>query len=152
MLTELKREAYEANMGLPAHGLVHLNFGNASAVDREHGLIVIKPSGVPYDALTPAKRRALVSRLGYRVMNEIDRATAQDHQVTRSDPPPRPAEQPHEVGVGGAVVDDAQHGHELGDLGQRQKSAETHNFDRDAMRNTVCSVTGTAAGPMGASQ
>ncbi len=54
MLTELKREAYEANMELPAHGLVHLNFGNASAVDRKRGIIAIKPSGVGYDRLRPA--------------------------------------------------------------------------------------------------
>jgi L-ribulose-5-phosphate 4-epimerase len=48
MLTELKREAYEANLALPAHGLVHLNFGNASAVDRGRGIVAIKPSGVGY--------------------------------------------------------------------------------------------------------
>ena len=34
MLTELKREAYEANLLLPKHGLINLNFGNASALDR----------------------------------------------------------------------------------------------------------------------
>ena len=54
MLTELKREAYEANMGLPAHGLVHLNFGNASAVDRRRGVMAIKPSGVGYEELRPS--------------------------------------------------------------------------------------------------
>jgi L-ribulose-5-phosphate 4-epimerase len=54
MLTELKREAYEANIALPAHGLVHLNFGNASAVDRDRAIIAIKPSGVGYDKLRPA--------------------------------------------------------------------------------------------------
>jgi L-ribulose-5-phosphate 4-epimerase len=54
MLTELKREAYEANMALPAHGLVHLNFGNASAIDRRRGIVAIKPSGVDYGDLRPA--------------------------------------------------------------------------------------------------
>lgn len=54
MLTELKREAYEANLALPAHGLVHLNFGNASAFDRARGLFAIKPSGVDYARLRPA--------------------------------------------------------------------------------------------------
>jgi len=54
MLTELKREAYEANLALPAHGLVHLNFGNASALDRRRGLFAIKPSGVGYDVLRAA--------------------------------------------------------------------------------------------------
>ena len=54
MLTELKREAYEANLALPKHGLIHLTFGNASAVDRGRGIFAIKPSGVDYTALTPA--------------------------------------------------------------------------------------------------
>ncbi len=54
MLTELKREAYEANLALPAHGLVHLNFGNASAIDRRRGIVAIKPSGVGYDRMRPA--------------------------------------------------------------------------------------------------
>lgn len=54
MLTELKREAYEANTALPAHGLVHLNFGNASAIDRRRGIVAIKPSGVGYDRLRPS--------------------------------------------------------------------------------------------------
>jgi L-ribulose-5-phosphate 4-epimerase len=54
MLTELKREAFEANMALPAHGLVHLNFGNASAIDRRRGIIAIKPSGVDYAKLRAA--------------------------------------------------------------------------------------------------
>jgi L-ribulose-5-phosphate 4-epimerase len=54
MLTELKREAFEANLALPAHGLVHLNFGNASAIDRRRGVVAIKPSGVDYARLRPA--------------------------------------------------------------------------------------------------
>jgi L-ribulose-5-phosphate 4-epimerase len=54
MLTELKREAFEANLALPAHGLVHLNFGNASALDRGRGVFAIKPSGIGYDALRAA--------------------------------------------------------------------------------------------------
>jgi L-ribulose-5-phosphate 4-epimerase len=54
MLTELKREALEANLALPAHGLVHLNFGNASAIDRRRGVIAIKPSGVSYEKLRAA--------------------------------------------------------------------------------------------------
>lgn len=54
MLTELKREAYEANLALPAHGLVALNFGNASALDRARGVVAIKPSGVGYAVLRPA--------------------------------------------------------------------------------------------------
>jgi len=53
MLKELKREAYEANVALPRHGLINLTFGNASAIDRASGLFAIKPSGVDYAALRP---------------------------------------------------------------------------------------------------
>ena len=53
MLTELKREAYEANLLLPRHGLINLTFGNASALDRVQGIFAIKPSGVDYTALKP---------------------------------------------------------------------------------------------------
>ena len=53
MLTELKREAYEANIALPKHGLINLTFGNASALDRARGIFAIKPSGVAYAAFTP---------------------------------------------------------------------------------------------------
>jgi L-ribulose-5-phosphate 4-epimerase len=53
MLTELKREAYEANMALPRHGLINLTFGNASALDRAKGIFAIKPSGVDYAVLKP---------------------------------------------------------------------------------------------------
>ena len=70
MLTELKREAYEANMGLPAHGLIHLNFGNASAVDRRRGVVAIKPSGVDYDRLRPADM-VLVDLDGKRVEGRL---------------------------------------------------------------------------------
>lgn len=53
MLTELKREAYEANLALPKHGLINLTFGNASAIDCAKGIFAIKPSGVAYDDLRP---------------------------------------------------------------------------------------------------
>src|SRR5437868_5054364 len=53
MLEELKREAHEANLLLPKHGLITLAFGNASAVDRSKGIFAIKPSGVDYAALKP---------------------------------------------------------------------------------------------------
>jgi len=52
MFTELKREAYEANVSLPKHGLINLTFGNASAIDRARGVFAIKPSGVGYTELT----------------------------------------------------------------------------------------------------
>lgn len=51
MLEELKKQVYEANMLLPKYGLVTFTWGNVSAIDRETGLFVIKPSGVDYDKL-----------------------------------------------------------------------------------------------------
>ncbi|MDR1482330.1 MAG: L-ribulose-5-phosphate 4-epimerase [Synergistaceae bacterium] len=47
----LKREALEANISLPKHGLVALTWGNVSVIDHEGGFIVIKPSGVEYESL-----------------------------------------------------------------------------------------------------
>lgn len=53
MLEELKQIVYEANMDLPKYGLVTFTWGNVSAIDREKGYFVIKPSGVDYDKLKP---------------------------------------------------------------------------------------------------
>jgi L-ribulose-5-phosphate 4-epimerase len=53
MLPDLRETVWRANLALVQAGLVTLSFGNASGVDREAGVIVIKPSGVPYDALRP---------------------------------------------------------------------------------------------------
>ena len=52
MLEELKEKVFRANMDLVRHGLVIFTWGNASAIDRERGLVVIKPSGVSYDDMT----------------------------------------------------------------------------------------------------
>jgi len=54
MLEALRAEVLEANLELVRRGLVLYTFGNASAVSREQGLCVIKPSGVPYEKMTPA--------------------------------------------------------------------------------------------------
>jgi L-ribulose-5-phosphate 4-epimerase len=53
--TALKQEAFEANMQLPKLGLVLFTFGNVSVADREKGIFAIKPSGIPYEELTPEK-------------------------------------------------------------------------------------------------
>ena len=50
----IKQSAYEANMQLPKLGLVLFTFGNVSAVDRSLGVFAIKPSGVPYEELSPS--------------------------------------------------------------------------------------------------
>jgi len=52
---DIRQAAYEANMQLPKLGLVLFTFGNVSAVDRKEGVFAIKPSGVPYEDLTPEK-------------------------------------------------------------------------------------------------
>ena len=52
MLEELKEKVFKANLQLVEYGLVVLTWGNVSAIDREKGLFVIKPSGVPYDSMT----------------------------------------------------------------------------------------------------
>jgi len=52
MLEELKQEVLEANLLLPKHHLVTFTWGNVSGIDREKGLFVIKPSGVPYETLS----------------------------------------------------------------------------------------------------
>lgn len=53
MLEKLKEEVYQANMELPRQKLITLTWGNVSGIDRERGLVVIKPSGVDYSILKP---------------------------------------------------------------------------------------------------
>ncbi len=71
MLTELKREAYEANLALPRHGLINLTFGNASALDRAKGIFAIKPSGVDYAELSP-RDMVLVDLKGKKVEGKLN--------------------------------------------------------------------------------
>ena len=53
MLEELKKTVCDANLLLPKYGLITFTWGNVSGIDREKGLVVIKPSGVEYDNMTP---------------------------------------------------------------------------------------------------
>jgi L-ribulose-5-phosphate 4-epimerase len=62
MLEKLKQRVLEANLALPKHGLVTFTWGNVSGVDRERGLVVIKPSGVAYEDMTAEDM--VVVRLG----------------------------------------------------------------------------------------
>ena len=59
MLEELRQKVYEANMELPKRNLVTFTWGNVSGIDRESGIIIIKPSGVEYDELRPGNLVAL---------------------------------------------------------------------------------------------
>ncbi len=51
MLEKLKEDVFRANLDLVRHGLVIFTWGNVSGIDRENGLVVIKPSGVDYDTM-----------------------------------------------------------------------------------------------------
>jgi len=77
MLTELKREAYEANLALPRHGLINLTFGNASAIDRAQGIFAIKPSGIEYTDL----------RAGHMVLVDLDGKRVEGRLSPSSDTP-----------------------------------------------------------------
>ncbi len=67
MLEELKEQVCHANLLLPKHGLVTFTWGNVSGVDREKGLMVIKPSGVEYDGMTPDDMVVVSLATGERV-------------------------------------------------------------------------------------
>ncbi len=71
MLEELKQLVYEANMELPARGLVTYTWGNVSGIDRKKGLFVIKPSGVPYEKLKPSDM-VVISLDGEKVEGELN--------------------------------------------------------------------------------
>lgn len=71
MLEKLKEEVCRANLLLPAHNLVVFTWGNVSGIDRERGLVVIKPSGVPYDALKP-RDMVVVDLDGRRVEGSLN--------------------------------------------------------------------------------
>ncbi|MCD8327149.1 MAG: L-ribulose-5-phosphate 4-epimerase [Lachnospiraceae bacterium] len=76
-MEELKQSVYGANMELPRHGLVTFTWGNVSAIDRERGLFVIKPSGVEYEKLTP----------GDMVVVDLDGNVVEGHFKPSSDTP-----------------------------------------------------------------
>ncbi len=67
MLEKLKEQVCQANLQLPRHGLVTFTWGNVSGIDRAAGLVVIKPSGVSYEALK-AEEMVVVSLENGRVV------------------------------------------------------------------------------------
>lgn len=72
MLEELKQKVYEANMQLPEHNLVVFTWGNVSGIDREKGLVVIKPSGVDYSKMTPDDMVVVDLKTGERVEGRLN--------------------------------------------------------------------------------
>jgi L-ribulose-5-phosphate 4-epimerase len=67
LLKTLREEVLEANLELVRRGLVLYTFGNVSGIDRNQGLVAIKPSGVPYEELTPA--RIVISDLAWKIVD-----------------------------------------------------------------------------------
>lgn len=63
-MEDLKAAVCGANRLLPAYGLVRLTWGNVSAVDREEGIVLIKPSGLPYEGMTPEDMVAVDLKTG----------------------------------------------------------------------------------------
>lgn len=72
MLKELRNIVYEANMELPKRGLVTYTWGNTSGVDRERGLMVIKPSGVKYEDLSPENMVVISLEDGSRIEGDYN--------------------------------------------------------------------------------
>lgn len=72
MLKELRNIVYEANMELPKRGLVTYTWGNTSGVDRERGLMVIKPSGVKYEDLSPENMVVISLEDGGRIEGDYN--------------------------------------------------------------------------------
>lgn len=72
MLKELKKSVYKANMLLPKHGLITFTWGNVSGIDRERGLVVIKPSGVEYDELSADQMVVVDLMTGKTVDGELN--------------------------------------------------------------------------------
>lgn len=77
MLEQLKEQVCAANLLLPKYGLVTFTWGNVSAIDRESGLMVIKPSGVEYDSMKPEDM----------VVVDLDGNVVEGHYKPSSDTP-----------------------------------------------------------------
>jgi len=93
MLKELKEQVFKANLELVRHGLVIFTWGNVSGIDRERGLVVIKPSGVPYDEMKPE----------HMVVLDLDGKQVDGYLRPSSDTPTHIAIYKAFEGVGGVV-------------------------------------------------
>ena len=71
MLEELKEQVFRANLELPRYNLVTFTWGNVSGIDREKGLVVIKPSGVTYEVMK-ASDMVVVDLDGKRVEGDLN--------------------------------------------------------------------------------
>ena len=71
MLEKLKEEVYKANMLLPKYKLITFTWGNVSGIDRESGIMAIKPSGVEYDLLRPEDMVLVDVNTGKKVEGDL---------------------------------------------------------------------------------
>lgn len=81
MLEALKQSVYEANLLLPKYGLITFTWGNVSGVDREQGLMVIKPSGVEYDTMRAEDMVIVDLKTGKKVAGELNPSSDTDTHV-----------------------------------------------------------------------
>lgn len=81
MLEQLKKEVFEANLLLPKYNLVTFTWGNVSGVDREKGLMVIKPSGVEYDTMKPWDMVVVDLKTGKKVEGDLNPSSDTDTHV-----------------------------------------------------------------------
>lgn len=81
MLEALKQAVFEANLLLPKHNLVTFTWGNVSGVDREKGLMVIKPSGVDYDTMTADDMVVVDLKTGKKVEGDLNPSSDTDTHV-----------------------------------------------------------------------
>ena len=81
MLEALKQTVFEANLLLPKHNLVTFTWGNVSGVDREKGLMVIKPSGVEYDTMTADDMVVVDLKTGKKVEGDLNPSSDTDTHV-----------------------------------------------------------------------
>ena len=72
MLEQLKQDVLRANLMLPKYKLVTFTWGNVSGIDREKGLVVIKPSGVEYDEMTAEDMVVVDLETGERVEGRLN--------------------------------------------------------------------------------
>ena len=80
MLEDLKQKVLEANLLLPKYGLVVFTWGNVSGIDREKGLVVIKPSGVDYDIMKADDM--VVTNLDGNVVEEYEKSHIDLNQLS----------------------------------------------------------------------
>lgn len=81
MLEQLKEQVCKANLLLPKYNLVTFTWGNVSGVDREKGLMVIKPSGVEYDEMKPSDMVVVDLKTGKKVEGDLNPSSDTDTHV-----------------------------------------------------------------------